>query len=245
MKNIYLYIVCLVTTALTSVWGQVEIYNGKNSTTNIAGTTVEISLWGEVEGTFYFKNMTSSSMTYQVTRVQLSPINFSIREQLCVGDAAGGGNCYVLNTTKTSYTFPTDITLDANEKGSIEYIFDQYDAPAFVNNRYIVSDNSGNKIDSVDIKASASVGTSSLTNTNNVSVTSYPNPASDIINVRVVGSDDNIVKIIDVLGNVVYSERINGNKKINVAELNNGVYIMKISTANGKDLQNKKIIIKH
>lgn len=247
MKNIYLYVLGLIFPFAATVFGQVEIYNGINSNVNIAGEVVEVTLYGqEAEGNFYFKNTSDRTMTYKVSRVQITAVNFMLREQLCVGGPSGLGNCYILETDQEVYEFPTPVSLQIGEKGNIEYIFDNYDIPADVHNRYFVMDDLGSKIDSVDVKATATLGVNSPANTNvAVSVATYPNPVSDYLNVKVTGSEENQVRIIDVLGNVVYDGKMNASKKIDVNNLNNGVYIIKVSNANGKELQSKKLIIRH
>lgn len=68
-----------------------------------------------------------------------------------------------------------------------------------------------------------------IDNVNKITVSVYPNPAKDRINIR---SNETIqqISIIDLNGKVVYS----GNEKsINVSNLSNGVYFIKTVTLNG------------
>lgn len=85
----------------------------------------------------------------------------------------------------------------------------------------------------------------SQTSIKNVSVVSFPNPVTNYLTINVTGSNDNTVKIVDILGKVMYLEKIGTTKKIDISDLNNGVYILMIISANGTTLQNKKIIVKH
>lgn len=246
MRNVYLYVVFLIFPFLSTVWGQVEIYKGNSSTQNIAGDTLYDVLWGQSDEVYlYFRNMSNHALSYKVTRVQIQPITFSMREQLCVGGPDGMGNCYILNTDEVLYEFPTIIDLAPNEKGTIEYIYENYDIPASIHNRYIVSDNLGNKLDSVDVRANATLATNVVSAPVSVSVNSYPNPVTDFLNINITGSEENSVKIYDVLGNLVYSGNMNSYKKISVSNLNNGVYILKVTSSNGKTLQSKKLIVRH
>jgi hypothetical protein len=59
------------------------------------------------------------------------------------------------------------------------------------------------------------------------------------------GSNDNTVKLVDVLGKTVYVEKIGTSKKIDLSNINNGVYILTVISANGATLQNKRIVVKH
>lgn len=244
MKNLYLYIILLFFTA-TTVLGQVEIYNGASSTTNIAGQVINVSLFGsEYEGYIYVKNISGHTKSFKLIRKQLSPIDFSLTEQICFGSASG--NRYLVNKDLETYEFPAVLSLNNNEKGIIEYVFGNYDIPADINYRYYLADGDDVLVDSVDVKVVATLGVKENVKTSaNVSVASFPNPVTNLLTVNVTGSNDNTVKIVDILGKVMYFEKIGTTKKIDVSDLNNGVYILTVTSANGTILQNKKIIVKH
>jgi hypothetical protein len=247
MKHKYLYIAFIFTFVSSLVFGQVEIYNGSSSTTNIAGQTINVNLWGqEQEGYIYVKNIAGRPETYKLTRFQLAPVDFSLTEKLCFGSASGAGNCYMVDKTQTEYDFPTNLLLQDNEKGLIEYIFGNYDIPAEIHYRYYLKTTAGALVDSVDIHASASLGVKEVVKTtSSVSVISYPNPVSSNLTINVNGSNDNTVKLVDVLGKTVYVEKIGTSKKIDLSNINNGVYILTVISANGATLQNKRIVVKH
>lgn len=66
-----------------------------------------------------------------------------------------------------------------------------------------------------------------------VSATLYPNPVSDNLNVVLnEGTDEATIQIIDVLGNVVYSNIIHSKEKINVNSYNAGVYFVRLTSSN-------------
>ncbi|MBN9294795.1 MAG: T9SS type A sorting domain-containing protein [Flavobacteriia bacterium] len=245
MKYIYLYIFSFILFTGSLAWGQVEIYDG-NTTTNVSGQTLNISLSGQTyEGYIYFKNISGREETYILTRRQLATIQLNLSEQLCFGPLAGNRNFYDVDVNSETYEFPNSLTLGNNEKGLFEFIFSEYDIPADVNYRYYIATNQGTLIDSVDVKATASLSVKELNKAVNVTVSSYPNPATNYLTVAVNGSNENTIKIIDVLGKTVYSEKIGTTKKVDVSDLNNGVYILTVTTSSGKVVQNKRIIIKH
>jgi len=82
----------------------------------------------------------------------------------------------------------------------------------------------------------APVGANINTLNNNINI--YPNPANNIINFSNI---DNIVyiKIIDLTGKIIIEDS-SGNNKINLSELNSGIYFIKINTNNG--IYSSKII---
>jgi|GEM_PF-1857943 len=245
MKYIYLYILSFILFTGSLAWGQVEIYDG-NTTTDVSGQTLNISLYGQTyEGYIYFKNISGREETYVLTRRQLAAIQFNLSEQLCFGSLSGNGNCYDVDVNSETYEFPNPLTLGNNEKGLLEFIFSEYDIPADVNYRYYIATNQGALIDSIDVKATASLSVKELNKAVNVTVSSYPNPATNYLTVAVNGSNENTIKIVDVLGKTVYSEKIGATKKVDVSDLNNGVYILTVTTSSGKVVQNKRIIIKH
>ncbi len=81
---------------------------------------------------------------------------------------------------------------------------------------------------------------------NNISV--YPNPANDVLNVSidVTNASDATIKIVNIVGAEVYTKAlgsINGtlNEKINVSNLESGIYFLKLQTATGS--ATKKITV--
>lgn len=74
----------------------------------------------------------------------------------------------------------------------------------------------------------ASLGQEEFTDTFSM----YPNPASDKLNVRLNNGKQAFVELIDLLGNTVYSGEIDAAKAIDIAHLNAGVYLVKVTTGN-------------
>ncbi|MGB4229954.1 MAG: T9SS type A sorting domain-containing protein, partial [Bacteroidales bacterium] len=81
------------------------------------------------------------------------------------------------------------------------------------------------------------------------SISIYPNPANDYVNVNIISpvSTNAIINISNILGQQVYSESINvkagsTNVNINVNNLPAGMYIFSLQ-AEGKFLKTQKIII--
>ena len=77
-------------------------------------------------------------------------------------------------------------------------------------------------------------GTTGIAENNN-SISIYPNPATTVLNVNAEGY--NTIEMVNVLGQVVYSANATSNMQINVRDLNNGVYFVRLNGANGTATQ--------
>jgi hypothetical protein len=79
-----------------------------------------------------------------------------------------------------------------------------------------------------------------------VSVEIFPNPATDEFTITLEGADmapDAVITMIDSRGTSVKQIRLTGNKaSVEVADLQPGIYLVKIPAANGVIM--KKVIIR-
>ena len=78
-----------------------------------------------------------------------------------------------------------------------------------------------------------------------ISVSLYPNPASEFLNINVKGNlVDGSVKILSALGTEVYSESLDNFRKIDLSELKNNVYILNVYS---KDelVQTSRFVVRH
>lgn len=85
-------------------------------------------------------------------------------------------------------------------------------------------------IDDVTINAQSSVADHT---TSTFSI--YPNPATTVLNVNVEGY--NTLEIVNLLGQTVYTANATSNMQINVSNLNNGVYFVRMNGENGPATQ--------
>ncbi|MCR5115286.1 MAG: DUF2436 domain-containing protein [Bacteroidales bacterium] len=63
----------------------------------------------------------------------------------------------------------------------------------------------------------------------------FPNPATTVLNVEAEGYSN--VQLVNVLGQVVYSANVTSNMQINVSNLDNGVYFVRVAGENGTTTQ--------
>jgi hypothetical protein len=78
---------------------------------------------------------------------------------------------------------------------------------------------------------------------NNFPVSIYPNPATDYINIELQGKENGTLEIISMNGECVYKKFFTtNNEKINLPDLNKGIYLLKVSLENGM-IYSKKFVI--
>jgi len=70
----------------------------------------------------------------------------------------------------------------------------------------------------------------------------YPNPASDFVTIETNNVEISAVKIYDILGKNVLKQNELTNNRLDVSNLRNGIYFLKIES-NGNSIT-KKLIIK-
>jgi hypothetical protein len=81
----------------------------------------------------------------------------------------------------------------------------------------------------------------SIEETQGLSVSVYPNPANDLINIKSTLSEGNIT-IFDMTGKLLINQQFSGAmNSINTSELKNGIYNLTIS--NGEKTSSEKLII--
>ena len=85
----------------------------------------------------------------------------------------------------------------------------------------------------------------SLHDNGDITLSVYPNPATDYINVTIKGNNtDAFVKIYSALGTEVFSENIENFKRIDVADFKNNVYIINVYS---KDelIETARFVVRH
>lgn len=261
MKKILLLSLSALTTL--SLSAQISIHVGSDLT-DVSGTTVDIIIDPNVvneQGDYFWTehfvvtNNTGADGLWTITRKKVSvPSTWS--DQVCWPPTCysppaagnlyttphnpGGGNPAptVLDGTATAQQFPTDnyiaeikpqVTPDFTTSGGAIYTY------------YVTDAVSGTYLDSITVNLSYPLAISENKVT---SLSISPNPANENVSVNIEGSQSSNVKIVDVLGNIVYSNKMNTSTKIDVAELRNGVYFVTIEGDNKKTIT-KKLVVKH
>jgi hypothetical protein len=223
-----------------------EIYKGLGSTDNIASTIVEENSQGEdIIIDFIIKNKTTSEINTKIRRVSMNPIPNGFSEQLCWGTTGGFGECYLPSSTNLDYLSPDGFNLFESTTGTLSIHIEPNNNSGAIHYRYYIENSSTGIIhDSVDLKV-----TSTLLNVKEVKISSslsvFPNPSNDYINLNLQGYEGaSVLKIVDVLGNVVLEEKVTSSKKINVSNFKNGVYILTVQGTNNS-IQTRRIVVRH
>ncbi|MCF8408224.1 MAG: T9SS type A sorting domain-containing protein [Crocinitomicaceae bacterium] len=108
--------------------------------------------------------------------------------------------------------------------------------------RYYLSDLGSGYSDSVDLIIDFVATVKPIKE--DVTVSIVPNPASDYINITVNGMENGTLKMVDILGNVVYKDAIVNSKSIATSNFKTGVYFVTIDAPGSKSIS-RKVIIRH
>jgi len=81
----------------------------------------------------------------------------------------------------------------------------------------------------------------------NNEVVLFPNPTHDFVNIKLASSDKKMkhIRIIDISGRIItqYTLEHTNNLKLNTNNLENGIYIIQVTTTDNKALRNKRIVV--
>lgn len=263
MKKLLLLFVGLV--ALTAN-GQIEIRKGTEST-NIMGTeiTFDIDLnevpagdeWAFSERLkMYVRNIGESDRKTVIVR-ELLEVPAGWKDNVC-----WASQCYTTQASEIIYNTPASptsnmILLSGLLQDSVLYGGLHYKAeikPQFfpgmgnpgetAKYKYSVKD-----VNTEEILGSVTVRVNYL---NNVSVNAVksielsvaPNPATDVVSVNAEGIVGGTLKVVDMLGNVVFASEFNNSKKVNTSDFKNGVYFLTVQSGNAKGFT-KKLVVRH
>lgn len=251
MKKLVLFV--LGFTVLTAQ-SQIEIRKS-GETTDISGTIVTenveasdlpLGMWDKSK--FYVYNMSGADERFRVKRVRVSvpadwndevcwpPLCYPTSGDVFITPNSAGHGPVIYNGDKE-----TDLGGDAEIKPQI-YPGQVGSSATY---RYVVTDLTGDvHYDSITLVINyvASVSVASIQK--NVELTMSPNPAVDVVSISAEGIADAKIRVVDVLGNVVYTGEFNNTKKLNVSEFRNGVYFVTVQTESNKGFT-KKLVVRH
>ena len=103
---------------------------------------------------------------------------------------------------------------------------------------------SGNAMYLDEIEVGSAQKIASVYTTELAGVNVYPNPANDVITISLANGDNAIATVMDIQGNVIFTENVlSGKATINTSDIATGVYMIQIS--NGTEVSTKKITVAH
>lgn len=235
-------------------FSQVEIYEdgtGPDVSGTVVTKTVDAATSFPLEVHFHVYNNTGSDQQWSVARI--ATVTDVWKDDLCwppycfiVDDNTPAPENVVYYTPPYTESSPAPIIVngtDSTDNGFLAELKPRITPDMTVNGtgiyKYYLTDfATGDYVDSVELHVTFAVG---LDEIQNLEVNVSPNPVNDILTIDVMGDLAKELKLVDVLGNVVYTGK-GGN--VDVSGFNNGVYFLIAEDKKG-NLLNQKIMVRH
>lgn len=218
---------------------EITVLGGNGQNIVNSAMTIDISTNDYIYLDWNVKNITGSTVQSIVARRVIDPVT-GWSDQVCYGNASGGtcvdppSNDWVMNSGDA-------VTL-ANNDVALANLKIHPDAPDNSHYRYYFGTPSDPYQDSVDVFLRNVASVKEMKK--NVALSVSPNPASDVLSIKVPGVEKGTLKVIDVLGNVIMVETFNGSKTINTSSFKNGVYFISIA-GDGFATVTRKVVVRH
>lgn len=237
-----------------SLTAQIEI---DHEGSDVSGTTVDIIIdpdlvnasadpyWAEY---FIVTNNTGSDGEWRIRRVKID-VPSGWNDEICWPPSCyPTGNASIYITPSTGAPLITNGTSQATSGGVYvaemkPQVFPDFNTPGTATYRYYVVDKATDvNLDSVTVRYS--YGNVGIETESKVELSIAPNPANEHVTITIEGTDAATVKMVDLLGNVVYNKQLTNTTKLSVADFKNGVYFVTIDSGSKKSIT-KKLIIRH
>ena len=219
----------------------IEIYH-EGYTTDISGTLVYGS--GDVDEMKYYlgvKNNSNAPLDLTVKRLRIDEVA-GAKDYFCWGVTFNSGACYDADavTASNPWTSVDEFSFPAGTVGILYSYHKPEGNYGIAKYRYYIMSN-GMALDSVDVQYNALL---SVKPEKPASISVFPNPANEILNVNVENlSNSGSIAIYDITGKTVLNSLLkNGKNQLDVEALKAGVYFYTIR--NNKDIiETKKLLI--
>lgn len=218
--------------------------NKLGETTDVSGTEILLvnTSGNEEIIDLEVKNESANDLTLKVTRLRIDVPSSGWSDYVCWQYGAAG-LCYTANAANP-WTTGAAITIPAGAHGSlINHIDPDNSQVAYAHYRYyILNTNTQEFEDSVDVKINP-ILTVKENKQNSTIISVFPNPADNFLTISIPTGAEGYVKLTDVLGKMIYDERLSSSKKLDVSTFKNGVYVAVINV-NGTSYT-KRFVVKH
>ncbi len=250
MKALFLSLLCTLSVASLAQNNIVILLDGQ--TNDISGQTHTVIAPSSASFDIPFDviNNTGSAAQWRITRKQLSvPTGWT--DALCWGHSTDpfGGTCYSSSQMNTNpWTSPGSqsvlFTINDGEYGKMKISIDPEDNTfGQAHYRFYITPNGLTMLDSVDLVVDY-IASTKPTLKEELSITVAPNPSTEYVNIQFSGADQLHLKMVDALGNVITREVLTSNRKINVSDLNSGVYFLVFEASGSKSIT-RKLVVRH
>ena len=250
MKALFLSLLC--TLSVASIAQNNIVIHLDGQTNDISGQTHTVVAPSSASFDIPFDviNNTGSAAQWRITRKQLSvPAGWT--DVLCWGHSTDpfGGTCYSSGQMNTNpWTSPGSqsvlFTINDGEYGKMKISIDPEDNTfGQAHYRFYITPNGLTMLDSVDLVVDYIAAAKPILK-EELSITVAPNPSTEYVNIQFSGADQLHLKMVDALGNVITREVISSNRKINVSDLNSGVYFLVFEASGSKSIT-RKLVVRH
>jgi hypothetical protein len=196
-----------------------------------------------------------SSIVFPATNTTAAVTEFSVpsgwTDALCWGSSNDpfGGTCYSsgqMNTNPWTSPGTQTVLFDINDGdyGKMKVSVDPEDNTyGQAHYRYYITSNGQNKLDSVDLVVDYLASVKPAVK-EDISIVVSPNPSTEYVNIQFTGVEQMQLKMVDALGNVITRELLTSNRKINVSDLNSGIYFLVFEAPGSKSIT-RKLVVRH
>lgn len=241
MKKIILSAVLSALFFAPSAISQILITTPTDLTTDISGTTYLV----EKESTEFIvyadmrivnNSGVSTALYFRRTRT----VNSGLTDQLCYGEICTNAG------DVTEYLWNDNIVLANGENILFKpQILNAFESAFNATHTYDVLDGNDIVLASIVVQFNVQDVTNVEDLTKEFEKTSvYPNPAKDNITINTTKNSKVDIMITDALGKEVYRKSNFNSNTINISNLNNGVYFVKIFNTELNQVETRKLIVK-
>lgn len=243
MKQILLLSALVLSMAFTAYSQSLKLSTTRGDITN-GDTIVMTSMDNDASFvlSLSFTNLTNSTVDVMVRKTELSIVPGS-ENYFCD---------WITCNQPSTFTSTSPLSLAASATNNMftgDYLSHNNAGRSYVMYTFY---NNNNPTDTVAVVAGyytgSGVGIDPTANTTTISK-AYPNPAKDYfqLDYNFDNANNASVEILNVVGSVVRSQSIqglNGTAKIDISELNNGVYFYNV-VVDGRKVASKKLVVQH
>jgi hypothetical protein len=250
MKTLFLSLFCLFSVVSFAQNNIVIHLDGQTNDISGQTHTVLAPSSASFDVPFDVVNNTGSTVQWRITRKQLS-VPSGWTDALCWGSSNDpfGGTCYSSGQMNTNpWTSPGTLTVlfDINDGdyGKMKVSVDPEDNTyGQAHYRYYITSNGQNKLDSVDLVVDYLASVKPAVK-EEISIVVSPNPSTEYVNIQFTGVEQMQLKMVDALGNIITRELLTSNRKINVSDLNSGIYFLVFEAPGSKSIT-RKLVVRH
>ncbi len=244
MKKIILntLALCAISISCFSQDGIAIKYNSDNVDYSVSNgiahspLVVNTNTAGETILDFTIENTTGSSVVWKIQRLSSNTIPSSWIDAECFGL-----NCFAPHPEINPWCSPSGLSLTNGQTGNFALHISS-DVYGLGNYKFFITNDCNTMLDSMTIEFSYTAGIKELKQTPSFSM--FPNPSDEFVSIQMNNTEKGLVKVVDLLGNLIYSESIIASLKINTSDFKNGVYFVTIESE-GLKLASRKLVVRH